>query len=597
MKTSDFIHEMRQTSDIFGRQAGINVTFSGREAYTDGKRINLPALNLAGQMTNEQVQIMRGYVDHEAGHIRHSDMPRIIDFYKRCLNNGKEDLKDLHNFIEDVWMENRVSEEYIGSYKNLKTQNESLKKTELEGMSKASKEVLEEITPSNAGGAIKASNPLYFKEDSIFEEMRDKLNPKFKKWGTMWAEQAKNCKDSEECITLAKSIYKLLKEDPNLENTEPEDFDPESGEGDPEGEPGDVTYGEAGEGTGWGEGKGDSDGKSKGSKPENSPVTPADLVEAQMDEGGIGEMNGDLTGDTYLVMTTSGDITYKRGKPMPARGNQWIQDTVDSTDLSEYTKVKGHIASNVSVMSAKLRRALLSKQQRDWDFGRQDGRLDTKRLVQAYQRVPTVYKQRTDREEADTAISILVDLSGSMGGTKAKVARDCAVAISECLDGSNMSFRVSGFSNNSMPEEYSSGRFHREERLDHSVYKDYEGAYRVCKASISQLNQCVGGNNSDYDFVSEELAMLRKRPESRKVLFVLSDGHPACSGSSSSSEHCRLIKNMVTKAHRTEGIESVGIGIMSDAVERIYPNSVVVNDIGELSGAAFGELSRILVGK
>lgn len=592
MKTSDFVHEMQQTSDIFGRQQGISVTFSGDQAYTDGKRINLPTLNLAGKMTNEQVQIFRGFVDHEAGHIRHSDMPRIIDFYKRCVNNDKEDLKDLHNFIEDVWMENRVSQEYIGSYKNLKTQNESLKKKELKSMEGVPKEILEEITPSSAGGAIKASNPMYFKEDSIFEEMRDKLNPKFKEWGEMWAEQAKNCKDSEECISLAKSIYKLLKEDPELENSEPEDFDPKSGEGEPEGEPGDVTEGEAGEGTGWGEGK----AKGKG-KPEDGPVTPADLVEAQMDEGGIGEMNGDLTGDTYLVMTTSGDISYKRGKPMPSRGNSWIQDVVDSTDLSEYTKVKSHIASNVSVMSSKLRRALLSKQQRDWDFGRQDGRLDTKRLVQAYQRVPTVYKQRTDREEADTAISILVDLSGSMGGTKSKVARDCAVAISECLEGSNMSFRVSGFSNNSMPEDYVSGRYHREERLDHSIYKDYEGAYRVCKASISQLNNCVGGNNSDYDFVAEELATLRRRPESRKVLFVLSDGHPACSGSSSSVEHCRLIKNMVQQAHRVEGIESVGIGIMSDAVERIYPNSVVVNDISELSGSAFGELSRILVGK
>ncbi|MBF9682944.1 hypothetical protein IAI36_11715, partial [Streptococcus pseudopneumoniae] len=79
-------------------------------------------------------------------------------------------------------------------------------------------------------------------------------------------------------------------------------------------------------------------------------------------------------------------------------------------------------------MKNKLRTALLSKQRRDWDFGREIGKLDSKRLVSAYGGKPNVFKARIDRPEENTAIQILIDLSGSMHGEKVKLAQDCAIA-------------------------------------------------------------------------------------------------------------------------------------------------------------------------
>ena len=37
-----------------------------------------------------------------------------------------------------------------------------------------------------------------------------------------------------------------------------------------------------------------------------------------------------------------------------------------------------------------------------WDYGREDGRLDTKRFTQAFNGRPNVFKMRTDRSELDT---------------------------------------------------------------------------------------------------------------------------------------------------------------------------------------------------
>lgn len=59
-------------------------------------------------------------------------------------------------------------------------------------------------------------------------------------------------------------------------------------------------------------------------------------------------------------------------------------------------------------------------------------------------------------------------------------------------------------------------------------------------------------------------------------------------------EHVRFIKQEIDQARR-RGVECIGIGIQSSAVKEIYPNNVVVNNVGDLSRAAFSKLSRALL--
>ena len=647
MKVRDFMHEMAATSAVFGRTSGAYVTFEGDSAYTDGKRINLPSLALDKKLTLDQVLVMRGYVDHEAGHLRHSDMPRIMDFYGRCLSNGKESLKIIHNCVEDVWMEGKVCDDYYGAYKNLRATNELVKtrearsrreceefiktgdinvftemdpemKSKLQSNPRAVTEWrgklqkdLDGFNAGNVGAAIKGYNPMYYDGRGAAQEFLDMLPEKVHKFAPMWAKMASECGNSEECITLAKSIHKLLEEDPELESN-PEDFDPTSGEGMDEGElspeydpnHGDKK-GECKEGRmskNMEEGEGDGYATSRLLPKDYMPKANETMTSSPASEdgsGGIGGMDGPLKGG-YRVYTTSDDVVYaKAGGRNMEIGSDYVNDIVKGTCPIEYEKVRAETSGEINTMKSRLKRALLSKDKRDWDFGREQGRLDSRRLTSAVLGNPYVYKTRMDREEENTVVTFLVDLSGSMGGRKVHVARDCAVALSECMAGSNMTFKVVGFSNNDMPRSIrgrmGGGGFHRYERTDTVIFKDFEQPLRTARYAISHIHEAVGGNNSDFDFIQAELAHLKARPERRKVLFVLSDGHPSCCSDASTNEHIRHCRDAIKESSR-DGIECVGVGICDSSVRKIYDDCVVVNNVSDLAGSCFTKLTKLLIG-
>lgn len=616
MKVHEFMHEMQTTSAILGRTSKIQVRFEGDNASTDGKWITLPAMPQQSDLSVEQVLAMRGYVDHEAGHNRHSDMKRIMSFYDRNHNNGRDVLSSLHNALEDVWMEEKVLDEYPGSWKNLRQVHELTRSQEAKAFEEQPEAFKEALKDPNwlAGSSIILNKNEDFHTPSN-EKVRRMLPEKADVMGKHWADLARAAADSNELIELAKKIYQYVDETPQ-EDQSPEDFDSKSeagklsnlkgeaneGENSPGFDPNDPN-GEgrsaASEGRSKNSGKGEG-GKSKADKLKEATNDMGEALMAQDAEGagGIGTCadNG-LTGG-YKVYTTEHDIVYKRGGPRYSRESSHVRKVVeDTTSGPEYDSQRNNLRSDVMVMKNKLRRSLMARQQRDWDFGREFGRLDSKRLVAASQGVKQVWKRRTDREDHDTAISILIDLSGSMGGTKARTARDCAIALAECFEGTNMSYRISGFSNNNFhgrAHKTHKGQYHRYERLDHSIFKDYDDPLRVTRGSVYMIDQAVGGNNSDYDFVDKELYDLSRRPEQRKVLFVLSDGHVACTSDASTNEHNRLIKENLKYYKKRNGVESVGIGIMSSAVKDIYPDYVVVQNVGELSGAAFNMLTGIL---
>ncbi len=437
------------------------------------------------------------------------------------------------------------------------------------------------------------------------ELMREYLPDEWKTMGDHWADLASECRDSSEVIELAKKIYQYT-EQTDTEDMSPEDFDSKSESGelsDLEGEENEGSnssgYKEDSEGAEEAARKGKAEkgeGEGKANKP--SQDIGETLNSGEDAAGGIGSCVDNGLRGGYRVASTVNDHYYKRGAPMPAGGNSKCHTIVNDTEsYHKYDAVKSHLRADVMTMKNKLRRSLMARQQRDWDFGRESGRLDSKRLVAASQRSPTVYKRRTDREELDTAISILIDLSGSMSGPRIETARDCAIALSECFEGTGMSYRIAGFSNRGgfVNTGSRSGKYHRYEQLDHMVFKDFDDPLRITRGSVYQIGFAAGGNNSDYDFVDRELFDLSRRKEPRRVLFVLSDGQVACVSDAPSYEHNRLIKENLRHYKNRYGVESVGIGIQSDAVSDIYPDYVVVNDVSELSGAAFGMLTKILL--
>lgn len=604
MKSEDFVHEITQTSAIFGRQKDTAVEFQGDQAYTDGKTIVLPSLPSGMEFSNEEVLAIRGYLDHEAGHIRHTDFALLKPFVDA---HGKE-AHQIMNCLEDIRLEAAVMHEYPGAEKNLRGIQDFIKDKEV-GFIKSNSELFgEEATINNITNAILTMGRKDYHSTAYNEAIMPLTLPKWQAWGNKWREEVLQCKNTKEVMNMALKIKEML--DTSREQKQEEE-QPENGKGEGlDGDPQDFTFDKDGNPTKGGK---PQEGKGKSQETEAKMQPSSDMAKFcdEFFKDKIGSHLKYKSSDKkvkYRVFSTAMDevfsinSTNKRVDPRVAGMRQGT--------ASDYEKYKGNIGGQVNTMKARLRRALMAKETRDWDFGREFGKLDTKRLVAGFQGSQGVFKQRKDRVEANTSVMLLVDLSGSMSGSKVQTARDSVIAFVECLEGTQIKYEVNGFDNTYRrgvedsfmkkvrKAEDGNSVFHRVEPLNIFQFKTFNDPLRVSKGAISNIGNMANGNNSDYDAVLWCLQRLAKQPTQRKVLIVLSDGSPSnyTSNLHNNGELTKALTQAVESAMKDYGVECVGIGIEDNSVEQIYSKHVVIQNVKDLSGAVFSQLSELLTG-
>ena len=610
-KGHELVHEITQTAAVFGRNKECSVVFEAdgetAVAYTDGKEITLPSLPDNLEFNHEEVMTMRGLLDHEAGHVRHTNFDSVQKFSK----TQSQQAFSIGNTLEDIRLESLVMDEYPGSQKNFHVMRETVGAKELE-FTKANKELFTTITaPAIQSAIIRAGTLDYAGENN--KAMHDMLPDRFKAWGKKFSDLARQCKNTDEILNLALAVEKLLEESTLNKEPEPMPEDGEKGTGSGKGLDGDPEDFEF-----------DPNGDFTEGKTPRSDDVPKELKDAQgnkMFEGPIewikettrGKVDKYMSevkasGKDYRVLSTRYDEVFTKtstNKRKDYRQKQMVESTA-----AEYEAVKMKLGGLVNTMKAKLRRALMAKESRDWDFAREFGRLDTKRIVAGSLGSPVVYKQRKDRMELDTAVHFLIDLSGSMGGSKCKVAMEATVAFSECLEGTQIKYQISGFDNSGdgkglqdlvYKAQKSSKVYHRYEPLNLFKFKDFNQTLQLAKGPISCIGSCASGNNSDRDAVIWAYHELLQRPEKRKILFVLSDGQPANATINVRDEYSvrgPLVKGLKDAIDECgeHGVECVGVGILTDHVKNIYPKSVSITKVDDLSGAIFNQLSNLLTG-
>ncbi len=95
---------------VLGKKYGVQVEVGGKEAYTDGNVIHIPSLDLEKQ--SNLMSLIRGFIDHESAHIRHTK----FDVLK---NSNLSDLtKHVFNIIEDWRVENALVKSFPGCRQN-----------------------------------------------------------------------------------------------------------------------------------------------------------------------------------------------------------------------------------------------------------------------------------------------------------------------------------------------------------------------------------------------------------------------------------------------------------------------------------------------
>lgn len=111
MPVNPILQSLPLLASVLGRRYGVTVRIGGTEAYTDGNVIQLPAL--PAQHDETFAGLVRGYADHEAAHIRHTD-------FSVCKQARSPLEKHIWNTFEDWRVENAMAAIYPGCRGNFR---------------------------------------------------------------------------------------------------------------------------------------------------------------------------------------------------------------------------------------------------------------------------------------------------------------------------------------------------------------------------------------------------------------------------------------------------------------------------------------------
>ena len=192
-----------------------------------------------------------------------------------------------------------------------------------------------------------------------------------------------------------------------------------------------------------------------------------------------------------------------------------------------------------------------------------------------------VFKKRVTNNTLDTALTVLVDCSGSMAGHPYVCAGRAAMMLNQALGMTPVKYSIVGFT-------------YRRGKPEHYVFKDF--GERVSEDKMLQMFASTArhmADNSDGESVLWAYDKLRQQKSNRKMIITLSDGCPCASGQPYAYEFAKRVINGIVERG---DCEMYGIGIMDRTVERLYPYNSVINKADELEGALLNVIkNRILL--
>ena len=259
--------------------------------------------------------------------------------------------------------------------------------------------------------------------------------------------------------------------------------------------------------------------------------------------------------------------------------------------------VKPH-ENTIGKMANRLQRILQAKQQRSWDFNLEEGILDTARLsrIIANPAFAQSYKIEKEINFEDTVISLLIDCSGSMRGRSISLAAVCVDIIGATLDRCSIKTELLGFttkhwkggeSRKLWASQGSPAHPGRLNDIRHIIFKAADENYRISKRNLGvMLREGLLKENIDGEALYWSQERLLRRPETRKIMIVISDGAPVDDSSLSANNSGFLDHHLKTAIHEIEAknqIELLAIGIGHD-VTKYYERSITINraeDLGE----------------
>ena len=168
-------------------------------------------------------------------------------------------------------------------------------------------------------------------------------------------------------------------------------------------------------------------------------------------------------------------------------------------------------------------------------------------------------------EKLDTAVTVLIDESGSMKNIMHNVV-NVAMIVAEALHGTKIPFYMMGHTTTEEIRYEGSKNFDRHNPLLLPIYKEWNESWvNVCPRLMAASGKA---NNCDVEAVNYAYETLKNRKEKRKIMIVLSDGQPNC-GNRDGSKMTNALKPTLEKM-RKSGVEIYNIALDSDRPIQFY---------------------------
>ena len=279
------------------------------------------------------------------------------------------------------------------------------------------------------------------------------------------------------------------------------------------------------------------------------------------------------------------DLT-REGITMIANDDPSISETHVVVRLEDFFNAKQYAPSYMNTYTRYheyitrllgLIRKMLAYNRGNWKHYKMTGKLDMQTLYKKdnYK----IFKQKiAPKQQAQLVCANVIDGSGSMHGSKAKIAGEAAIIISEALDKLLIPFANYAFTEAGTAKTI--------------ILKDFDDLYQNVKCNMTLFTEqprisklSTWSCNLDeltLKYVASELAV---RPERDKVIIMISDG--ATCGSKS-------VLKKIAKRIEAQGIHIFAVGIFDHNVEDIYSHYTVLEKQEDLERLP-DILSRFLI--
>lgn len=605
-------------------QKDIRVTQIGTSAYVERDKngiatsVNLPYL--PDTASDDLVNAIQGFVDHEVSHVLFSDAKHAM----KAKMKGKK-IENLYGYFNDAYAESMMKKQFRGSHRNLNelasfyTDNRLIERwNELEDGGASEQEKLGAMM----GAVTRAWSGDAFYED-FMEERWDSLSTVLDKVPQTFIDSIRDISSSEDAFKATQTFLKYI---------ETEDEPPSGSDGDEDNEDSEQGgSGSSGAGkSGEDEDSDDEEGGMSANSPGNGEGEDDDEDEGESSQspgGGVGgedpfsqgmndtgnfndalneQIDRELEDNSheYIALTTEYDVF----EPAPT-----LMDVGKSEEyqVDKANQLREKAVLDVGAASKRLERAFVSQNRTFFEPGKRSGAINPSALFKLKTGDDRVFRKKVVVRAKNTAVSLVIDQSGSMSSSrKLQKAAIAAYALAEVLTRIKIPFEINGFTTGNYPSginyntfsaarekfQKQTGRtsFSREGVILMNSYKSFDERFEYQQKSRLACafdHSVTMHSNADAESILFCASRLAKRSEQRKCMIVLSDGQPACTGNM--HDQNTYLKQVV-KNIENSGMDIVGLGVCDDAVKEYYSRNIVFHDADEIAGNVITQLARML---